>query len=115
MIHKSRRLQQILILGVGMALLVGAATVPATKPVNPNGFAPSATAPFVKEDGWEGKKSQWNGFVRWDFQVAGKDAIVVLPEKAAEGKPWIWRAQFWNTAPGADLALLKRGYAVVFL
>jgi len=64
---------------------------------------------------WAGEKSEWEGFERWDFLVAGKMVTVVRPKRAAKGKPWIWRAQFWAHEPGVDIALLGRGFHLVFL
>ncbi|GAB5559890.1 MAG: hypothetical protein SynsKO_15370 [Synoicihabitans sp.] len=61
-----------------------------------------------------GETSDWNGFVRYDFQVAGRDAIIVVPAEAAEGKPWIWRARFWGHEPQTDIALLKEGFHVAY-
>ena len=63
------------------------------------------------------KKSDWKGFTRHDFQLPGTqaDAILVTPQKAAKGKPWIWRARFWGHQPALDLALLERGYHLAYV
>lgn len=61
-----------------------------------------------------GKKTQWHGFDRYDFQYNGKDAIVVAPKKAAKGNPWIWRPAFFDAFPSVDDALLKRGFHVAY-
>ena len=61
-----------------------------------------------------GETSDWNGFVRHDFQVAGRDVIIVAPDEAAPGKPWIWRARFWGHEPQAEIALLKQGFHVAY-
>ncbi|MBT8038303.1 MAG: alpha/beta hydrolase [Verrucomicrobiae bacterium] len=39
---------------------------------------------------------------------------IVVPKKAAPGKPWVWRARFWRHAPEFDLAMLEEGYHVVY-
>lgn len=62
-----------------------------------------------------GKKSQWNGYDRTDFTVAGKAAIMVAPTQAAEGKPWLWRGEFFGAFPKADIALLGRGFHIAYL
>lgn len=61
-----------------------------------------------------GETSDWHGFVRHDFQVAGHDAIIVEPDEAAPGMPWIWRARFWGHEPQTDIALLERGFHVAY-
>lgn len=66
-------------------------------------------------DDFPGQKTEWNGFDRYDFQLDGRDAIVVTPKKAAAGRPWIWRARFFGHEPGADIALLNRGFHLVYI
>ena len=61
------------------------------------------------------KKSVWNGFAREDFQVDGRAAWLVLPKTPADGKPWIWRTEFFGHEPQGDLALLEKGYHVGYL
>ena len=62
-----------------------------------------------------GKAGQWRGFVRHDFTVAGVPAIVVEPKAAAEGRPWIWRTEFFDHRPEIDLALVEKGFYLVHL
>jgi len=57
----------------------------------------------------------WNGYERLDFQVAGRDAWMVIPISAAEHRPWIWRTEFFGHEPQADLALLAQGYHVAYV
>ncbi len=59
-----------------------------------------------------GVKSDWKGFDRYDFKIDGNKCWIVAPKKAAEGKPWIWRARFWGHEPQTDLALLEKGFHV---
>jgi len=40
---------------------------------------------------------------------------VVTPKVIADGKPWIWRARFFGHEPQTDLALLERGYHLVYI
>ncbi len=43
----------------------------------------------------------------------GKNRVVV-PKKIADGKPWVWRARFFGHEPQFDIAMLNRGYHVVY-
>lgn len=62
-----------------------------------------------------GKKSDWHGFDRYEFDVAGKTASVVVPKKAADGKPWVWHGEFFGHKPAPDIALLGHGFHIVYL
>jgi pimeloyl-ACP methyl ester carboxylesterase len=61
------------------------------------------------------KRSEWNGFARVDFEVAGRPCLLVAPKVAAAGRPWIWRTEFFGHEPQGDIALLKRGWHVAYL
>lgn len=61
------------------------------------------------------KMSEWNGFARADFQIDGRGCIVVAPKEVATGKPWIWRARFFGHEPQTDIALLGKGYHLVYM
>jgi lysophospholipase L1-like esterase/pimeloyl-ACP methyl ester carboxylesterase len=54
--------------------------------------------------------SEWNGYPRQDFVVAGRVCMVIAPKKALPGNPWIWRPEFPGAFPSVDLALLAKGY-----
>lgn len=71
--------------------------------------APSAGAAFP------GKKSAWNGYDKFDFQVDGKPVLVVAPRKAAPGKPWVWHGEFFGHKPAPDIALLGKGFHIVYM
>lgn len=62
-----------------------------------------------------GNKSVWNGFDRYDFSVSGKPVLVVMPKTTAPGKPWLWQGEFFGHKPNPDLALLGRGFHVVYM
>ncbi|MFA8017226.1 alpha/beta hydrolase family protein [Bremerella cremea] len=64
---------------------------------------------------WTGKESTWNGYTRFDFTVDSRPAYVVVPKKAAEGNPWVWRARFPGFHAEADLLLLERGFHVAHI
>ncbi len=61
-----------------------------------------------------GVESQWNGQRRFDFIHQGRSATVVVPEKPAQGKPWIWRPAFFDAFASVDKALLEKGYHIVY-
>jgi len=61
-----------------------------------------------------GTQSNFHGFDQYDFQLEGGACRVVVPKKVADGKPWVWRAQFFGHQPQVDIALLKQGYHVAF-
>lgn len=50
---------------------------------------------------------------RFDVYSDGKNKVV-LPNKVAEGKPWVWRARFFNAFPNFDIAMLEKGYHIVY-
>jgi len=62
-----------------------------------------------------GRKSDWNGCSRYDFDFNGNDAIIVVPETPLKGKPWIWRPEFFDAFNQADLALLEKGFILAYL
>ena len=68
-----------------------------------------------KSEPFPGKKSDWHGFDRYEFPVAGKTASVVVPKKIAEGKPWVWHGEFFGHKPDPDIALLGHGFHIVSL
>lgn len=70
--------------------------------------------PAYTRQAFPGKVSNWNGFCRYDFICNGRQAIVVAPHKAAEGRPWIWRPAFFNAFPFVDRALLEKGFHVAY-
>jgi pimeloyl-ACP methyl ester carboxylesterase len=59
--------------------------------------------------------SDWNGYQRLDFAVAGRAGLLVRPKTPAPGNPWIWRTEFFGHEPQADLALLGLGFHVAYL
>jgi lysophospholipase L1-like esterase/pimeloyl-ACP methyl ester carboxylesterase len=62
-----------------------------------------------------GKKSEWQGFDRYDFDFDGKTATVVTPKRALPGKPWAWRGEFFGAFANADAALVTNGFHLAYL
>lgn len=65
----------------------------------------------------EVKAGDFHGFDRFDFQLPGVErrATLVLPDEAAEGRPWIWRARFFGHQPALDIQLLERGWHLAYV
>lgn len=63
----------------------------------------------------EDKVSTWQGYERRDFQVDGRNALLIVPKTAAPGKPWIWRTEFFGHEPQADLGLASNGFHVAYI
>lgn len=61
------------------------------------------------------QESDYHGFRCLDFRFEGHDAKIVFPENAEAGRHWIWRARFWGHEPQTEIALLKKGFHVVFV
>lgn len=93
------------LLGVGAALLVPVIRGTHADPIR--GEAEPLSFP--------GTKTVWQGFDRYDFEVDGCPALVVVPRQPAAGRPWIWRAEFFGHRPEADLRLLADGFHLAYI
>lgn len=60
------------------------------------------------------ERTSFYGYNCFQFNFKGRSAKIVVPKRQAIGKPWIWRARFWGHEPQTDIALLERGYHVVY-
>ncbi len=58
--------------------------------------------------------SSFYGFECIDFKFNNRNAKVVRPKKVVKGSPWVWRARFWGHEPQTDIALLERGFHIVY-
>ena len=70
---------------------------------------PTGSAPFP------GTKQNYHGYERYDFVVDGQPSLVVVPKRIAPGKPWIWRAEFFDHHPEIDLGLVEQGYHLAYM
>lgn len=59
--------------------------------------------------------SEFMGYESADFTFRGRECKVVKPRFARADKPWIWRARFFGHEPQTDIALLERGYHLVYI
>jgi sialidase-1 len=69
-----------------------------------------ATAAYA-EDG----RTNWNGFQRLEFSLAGKPCFITQPALPAPGQPWVWRASFPDFHTEVDLELLRNGWAIGYV
>jgi pimeloyl-ACP methyl ester carboxylesterase len=65
--------------------------------------------------GFPGRRSQWLGYDRHDFEHEGRAAVVVSPRRAAPRRPWLWWAEFFGAFTTLDRALLDRGWHLAFV
>jgi pimeloyl-ACP methyl ester carboxylesterase len=62
-----------------------------------------------------GTTENYHGFVMHRFTVDGCESLLVEPKTAGPGKPWIWRMEFFDHRPMADLSLLEHGYYLGYM
>ena len=60
-------------------------------------------------------ESDYRGYRRLDLVVDGCPAIVVEPHAPLPGKPWVWRAEFFDAFPDFDLCMLAQGYHLAWI
>jgi lysophospholipase L1-like esterase/pimeloyl-ACP methyl ester carboxylesterase len=61
-----------------------------------------------------GETGNFHGF---EMKTGQYDSVlyhIVMPRHTAKGKPWVWRARFFGHEPQTDIALLERGYHLVY-
>jgi pimeloyl-ACP methyl ester carboxylesterase/lysophospholipase L1-like esterase len=70
---------------------------------------------LIAKEGAAQTESDWNGYKCLDFKFEDRDAKIVFPKTAENGRHWIWRARFWGHEPQTDLALLDKGFHLVYI
>ncbi|MGE5609742.1 MAG: alpha/beta fold hydrolase [Bacillota bacterium] len=96
-------------------------------------WGPNSTLAAEAYTPFEGVKTAWHGFDRYDFlmdeqtlavkpsdgtsgDVKGqRRCIVVTPRQVAPGNPWSWRGCYWDHQPQAEIELLKRGFHIAYI
>ena len=71
-----------------------------------------------KSQAFPGRKLSWNGFDCYHNmfgQFIKLKSIIVVPDKPAPGKPWIFRPSFFGAFANADEGLIKAGWHIVYL
>ena len=61
------------------------------------------------------KVDAWKGYERQHFEIQGRPAWVVIPLKAAPGRPWIWRARFPGFHAEMDHQLVGHGFHIAYV
>jgi pimeloyl-ACP methyl ester carboxylesterase len=84
----------------------------AASPAAAAAAASSSAAPAAAK---KKKPSHWNGYEQVYFKVANHTCRLVRPKTPAPGAPWLWRAEFFGSAPGTDIALLAKGFHVAHI
>jgi len=79
------------------------------------GTGVSSFAQRLESEGFAVGKSLWHDYDRYDFSYDSRRCIVVIPAKPAHHLPWIWRARFFGHEPQADVALLEKGFHLVYM
>lgn len=64
---------------------------------------------------YPGKPIVWHGFTKYEFQIDRRNARIVVPDKPAPGKPWVWRARFPDWHYQMDSVLIRKGFHVVYI
>jgi lysophospholipase L1-like esterase len=73
-------------------------------------FDPSFT--FAKPEG--ASEGSYHGFRQYDFKHNDIACRVAVPKVSAKGVPWVWRGYYWGHQPQFDIAMLERGWHVVY-
>jgi pimeloyl-ACP methyl ester carboxylesterase len=62
-------------------------------------------------------QSEWHGYERLDFVVAGQPALLIVPKRVAPRQPWVWRAEWFGDrhSPQVSLALLELGWHLAYI
>jgi alpha-L-fucosidase 2 len=69
---------------------------------------------LFKELGQPFTVSSFLGYACANFKLDGRECKIVKPKRTANNRPWIWRARFWGHEPQTDIALLERGFHLVY-
>lgn len=60
------------------------------------------------------KKLTWNNHESMEFDVNGRESLIVCPETPLDGNPWVWRTEFFGAFDMVDRALLKMGWHLAY-
>ena len=55
-------------------------------------------------------ESEWNGYRRLDFTVAGREAILIFPNQPRPDGKWLLKTEYFGAFPNFELQMLERGY-----
>ena len=57
----------------------------------------------------------WHDFKLERFAFEGREAIIVYPEKAREGCPWLLKTEYWDAYPDVEIRLVKEGFHLLYV
>jgi hypothetical protein len=77
-------------------------------------LASLGTVDSAEHEPFPGMAKDYRGYAKFEFTADGQRFLVVEPKQAALGRPWMWRAEFFDHEPQGDLALLALGWHVVY-
>ena len=64
----------------------------------------------------KGTRTPWIApFEKHDFEVSGNRVTIVCPKHPVPGTYWAWKGEFLDAFPGTELALLEKGFYIVYL
>jgi sialidase-1 len=70
----------------------------------------------VAAAGWaQDGATDWHGYPRQNFTLAGRPCFITAPRVAAPGKPWAWRTSFPDFHAEVDLELLRSGCHIGYI
>ena len=58
--------------------------------------------------------SDWNGYMKINFEIDGRESFLIRPRKPLSGKPWVWRTEFFGAFDTVDRALLEKGWFIAY-
>ena len=61
------------------------------------------------------RMSEWHGYAREDFTLDGLECILVTPRDPLPGRPFAWRAEFFDAFAQCDLEMVRRGYHLAYI
>lgn len=61
------------------------------------------------------KESTYNGYRRIDFTFQGREALIVFPKEEQKNDKWMLKTEYFDAFPELELAMLGRGYHLVYL
>ncbi|PHN04054.1 GDSL-type esterase/lipase family protein [Flavilitoribacter nigricans] len=70
--------------------------------------------PLRKRLSESGEAFNYHGYQGKKLEINGRESRIVQPKWTAPGNPWVWRARFWGHEPQTDIALLERGFHLVY-
>ena len=62
----------------------------------------------------DAKVGQYHGFKQFDFKYQGNPCRIAEPKFVAKGAPCVWRGYYWGHQPQFDVAMLERGWHVIY-